>query len=193
MFELLGSIFSGGITGIIGSAINSFAEYKNKKLTYEYEYKKLEHDQRMLKLEHEARLQITETEGDIELEQIREKGKLNLETVEASGFKASIESESRGASFATGENARNSWLFIFVDAVRGLIRPFLTIYLIAIVTLMYGDIHLILQQTDQHLSTEQSLILLKKITDTILYVATAVVLWWFGSRTRIKPEKGSKK
>ena len=73
----------------------------------------------------------------------------------------------------------------FVDAVRGLTRPALTWSLFALV----GAIYFLLGAAD--ITTVG---LRPRIVETVLYLFTAAMLWWFGSRQiekRRGPEGGA--
>ena len=67
-----------------------------------------------------------------------------------------------------------------VDAVRGLTRPALTWSLFALV----GAIYFLLGASDF-----AALSLRPRIVETVLYLFTAAMLWWFGSR-QIEKRRG---
>ena len=69
----------------------------------------------------------------------------------------------------------------FVDAVRGLTRPALTWSLFALV----GAIYFLLGAAD--ITTVG---LRPRIVETVLYLFTAAMLWWFGSR-QIEKRRGA--
>ena len=64
-------------------------------------------------------------------------------------------------------------LIQLVDFVRGMTRPLLTWGLVALV----GAIYFLLGAVDVAAAD-----LRPRIVDTVLYLATAAVLWWFGQR-----------
>lgn len=70
------------------------------------------------------------------------------------------------AAYSSGD----SKYLVFVDVVRGLTRPSLTAYLVLLVTILWFT-------TDNEQVEE-------KIAATVLYLTTAAVLWWFGSRAK---------
>ena len=57
--------------------------------------------------------------------------------------------------------------------MRGLTRPLLTWCLLGLT----GAIYFLLAATDAHAA-----LLRPRIVETVLYLATAALLWWFGSR-----------
>ena len=71
----------------------------------------------------------------------------------------------------------------FVDAVRGLTRPLLTWSLFALV----GAIYFLLGASDLG-----AVGLRPRIVETVLYLFTAAMLWWFGSRQieKRRPREG---
>lgn len=89
----------------------------------------------------------------------------SAEAVEASkAFVASIAADR--ATYSDGRSA----LLVWVDVVRGMTRPVLTTLLVMLVCVMWFT-----TDNDQ---------LRMQIVATVLYVTTAAVLWWFGSRVK---------
>jgi len=74
----------------------------------------------------------------------------------------------------------SKWL-VFVDVVRGLTRPGLTFLFVGLV----GVIYFTLGGSDMEI-----LDIRPRIIDTVLYLATACVLWWFGARQIAKRREG---
>ena len=105
---------------------------------------------------------------------------------ESAGHVAAIEAEGRAdeaAWSALEESYREAsrrwsrpgegWLMQFVDFVRGMTRPMLTWCLVGLVAAIYFWLG----------ATDMEVIEIRpRIIDTVLYLATASVLWWFGAR-----------
>jgi hypothetical protein len=72
---------------------------------------------------------------------------------------------------------------VLVDALRGIVRPGLTVYLCAITTLIYSDAQLLLNKA-QGMTATEALDLTKMVVGTVLYLTTTCVLWWFGTRNK---------
>lgn len=181
MLEILGtvvgSIFSGGATGIIGVIAQRFADYKNKQLDLQIQAQKFEQDVKMkeidrdiMQAEYAAKLQIT---------QVETAGATDV--AEAQAFAESFKLEPQRYA-AVALTPKQNWLMVLLDFCRGIVRPALTIYLCALVTIIYYLARDKVQGED--LTSDEALELLKLITGTILYVWTTCTLWWFGTRNK---------
>ena len=71
--------------------------------------------------------------------------------------------------WSSGDSA---WL-VFVDVVRGLIRPVLTVGFLVLCGLIYFTLP---GGSPEHVAA--------RIVDTALYLATTTTLWWFGTRPK---------
>jgi len=178
--SILGTIFSGGITGIIGSAISAFSSYKLKRMEYD-------HVEKMFELNT---LQIqAQTDRDIKISQ------LTIEQIEASSASI-IKQESYKQDKASYSNNVNyseygragkyfgmvvNFLLGIVDFLRGVIRPATTIYFEVFMFIMWYTLYNML---DGYRGIEISKLteLFHTITVLILYCATTCILWWFGER-----------
>lgn len=147
---ILGSILSGGATGLLGTAIQRYADHKNKKLDYEHQ----------LAME-QIKIAIADKEWA---------GK--VEVADSEAFKVSLTSEPK------------LYGIMWLDVVRGLVRPVLTIYLCALTTFIYFKAQNVLNV--EYLTVQNAYDLVIQIINTILYLTTTCVLFWFGTRNRGK-------
>ena len=154
MDEIIGVVASaagGGLTGIIGSTLGRLAQYFERKQVLAHERLRWGHEIELQTLQ----LSASQAETEAELAHTTERGRW-------SGLQASLAAEAEIA-------ASYRW----VEAVRGLTRPFLTLLLWIIVAGLW-----IGAGQDQH----------GQIIDTVTFAATAATLWWFGDRAiRAKP------
>ena len=174
----LTSLISGGVSGLLGTAIGSYFTFKSKQLdielqkekyTNEIELKKA--DAAIMAQEWAARTQIAQTTADAQ-----------VEAEDAKGFTASLTSEPE--RYATGTlTTKQGWLMVGLDFFRGIIRPSLTLYLAALTTLIYLQARALI---GTGITAEQATGLVEKIIDTVLYLTTTAVLWYFGSRIHDK-------
>lgn len=171
ILSIIGSVVSGGITGLAGSAISRFFDYKNKKADREHEVAMLRAEADVMKQEWAARSAIAKIEGEsaIEIEDSR-------------AFKESLSNEPK--RYFTGDPKRFGIIFIVLDFIRGSIRPALTIYLCVLTTIIYLQIANLL---GTNIDSTQLQTILNQIINTILYLTTTVCLWWFGSRQKSPP------
>jgi len=170
--DIIGSVMSGGITGLIGTGLTAYTEYKKQKLLFSHEEKMTELEQQTIKIESEAAIQRTTAEYE---------GKTEMENVKAFGESFSSDK----ATFMTSD--RDNWftriLFTLVDFVRGMTRPLLTFYLCSVTTWMAWQIYIITGNVV--FNPTQALDLLQQIISAVLYVTVTAVTWWFGTRQKV--------
>lgn len=175
MLEIFTSILSGGVTGLLGAGIQRFADYKTKKLEGEIELAKRKIDLELTHAEAAARVKVAEVEGAAK-----------VEVADAEAFAASYV-EPKIYSEGSQKNSAQVWLLLILDLIRGLVRPILTAYLVVLVTLVYLKAARLLNH-DILLPT-MAYDLVHTIVQTILYLGTTCVLWYFGVRNTQKAPK----
>lgn len=184
MLEILGtvfgSIFSGGATGIIGVVAQRFADYKNKQLDMQLESQRAANE--LLKMDKEAEIAKAEAAAKLEITRTEVAGQEAVADAAtlAESFKMEPQRFAQGG-LTPGQN----WLMVALDALRGSVRPILTLYLCVLTTLVYTQAKDLLATSIP--SVQQALELEKMIVGTILYLTTTCVLWWFGTRNKQNP------
>lgn len=149
MADLIGiaaSAAGGGAFGVLGTALGRLAAFFERKQTNAHEERRWQHEVTLLELQRLAAAAETEAE-------------LALTRAEGSwaGLQASLNAEAA---------IRSSYKW--VDAIRGLTRPLLTVLLWGITTVIWFSADL----ADR-----------ANITETASFAATAATLWWFGDRS----------
>lgn len=182
IWEVVTSLFGGGLVGLLGSVITNVMQWQTKKLELQAQSQKMAHELAMRRVDGElmaqewaARTKVAEVEAGAK-----------VEVADAEAFGKSFETEYRFSEGITATPAQN-WLLILLDAARAVVRPALTVYLCAITTWLYMDAHKLLRADDFSQTQAEALVL--KIVHTILFLTTTCVLWWFGTRTRQQPPK----
>lgn len=180
MLELLGTaasaILGGGATGILGAAVQRYADYKNRQLDLQAQASRQAHevamreaDAKIMAQEWAARTQVAAIEGEArEVE------------ADARAIEASYQLEPKQYSGGVKPTKGQGWVLVLLDALRGIVRPGLTIYLCALTTIIYIDV----QPLAGKLFTDQAAESFKLVIGTVLYLTTTVVLWWFGTRNK---------
>lgn len=158
------SIVSGGATGLIGSIVSGWTELKKQQELNRHAEAMADKDYQMTKLEVEGRVQIADTEAD------------------AAILTTSYSHDS--AAYAT--DAKDSKWFVFVDVIRGLTRPGLTLYMTGLVTAMWLELNLIIGGMSAALDAEMMTQIYLQIINAVLYITTTIALWWFGTRNKAK-------
>lgn len=177
---LFSSILSGGATGLIGVALQRFFDERNKRLDLELSAQKFEHD--IALREVDAKIQAEEWASRTQVAQIEATGKENV--ADSQAFAGSYNEPQRYATGAT--TVGQTWALVLLDCARGIVRPALTMYLSLITTLMYLHV----SQLAPSITTADAVPLLHMIIETVLYLTTTCVMWWFGTRNKGAPPVG---
>lgn len=157
MEEALGFVTSaagGGLVGLVGTAlgrvfgvVEARVKREDRRLEMAHEKDKWDHEAELLAAQLEARK--VETELAVMVEDARGSWK---------GLAASIDAEAKiGASYP------------WVEAVRSLTRPALTVLLVMILFVAW---------TSNSLTVEQR----SSLMNALVFAATTAVVWWFGDR-----------
>ena len=176
MIDILGILGSGALgsaVGIFGNFIKGRGERKaqNDANAHELETRKLD----LVELREEAKL------ANIRI-QIENDGKQALAETESQRALDVMEGEIRKASYA---NDKASYGGGFVDTIRGLMRPLLTLMFV-IITAYYGyQVHVMVNGLDS-LASLEVFDLYREVINTIMFLTTSSVTWWFGSRSTVK-------
>lgn len=180
-FDLLSgamSILTGGATGLLGvvaqrafDAWNKKQELDKLKAQWDHEGVMKDKDAVIMAAEWAARTKIAVTEGDAA-----------KDVAESNAFAESLKSQ----TIRYSEGKQTGWFangcLVFLDVISGLVRPLLTIYLCALTTYIWLQVRGLLSSED--LSSAEALALWRTVIDTILYLTTTCVLWWFGTRNK---------
>jgi len=158
--QLLGvasSILTGGATGLLGTVITGGFAFLNSRQRHRQEMALRELDLQIMQSEAAGAERIAAIEAEGASEQAA------YGALEAS-YKAASQRWSR-----PGEG----WAMVAVDVVRGLMRPVLTLGLLGLTAYIYFE----MMARPAFMTALQA-----RIVDTVLYLVTAAVLWWFGQR-----------
>lgn len=166
----LGAIASGGITGILGAGVSLFGEWKKQQMANM-------HKERMEELRQDAM--------ELQMAMVREQGKIAVDVAEMGAFTASQKNDA--ASYSVGQelSSGQKWLMVFVDFMRGMIRPTMTIYMTVLTTVLYVQVMGLVGGLEGVITKTDALNLASQIILVILYITTTVILWWFGTRQKV--------
>ncbi|MAP96051.1 MAG: hypothetical protein CMK07_13985 [Ponticaulis sp.] len=145
-FGMAASAAGGGVFGVVGTALGRLAGYFEMRQQNAFEEKKWAHDVSLARLTMEA----DAVRSEMELATEREAGAWD-------GLSASLHAQ---AALVSG--------YPFVDAIRALTRPALTLLLWVITALVFFNVD----------AAEKA-----RIVETAVFAATAATLWWFGDRS----------
>lgn len=148
MEELTGltaSAAGGGLFGLVGTALGRIANYLDRRSAQRHETRRWAHEIKRVELDLQSAIET----ANAERERAAEEGRW-------AGLEASLAAE---AAIAPS--------YRWVDAIRALTRPVLTILLWLIATIVFFS-------SDNAGRAA--------IVDTATFAATAATLWWFGDR-----------
>lgn len=116
-------------------------------------------------------------------EKLKLQHELEFRKIEASARVDTADAEALSASYKDSSAITGNTKF---DIIKGSIRPFLTLYLCFLTTLIYFKCSHLLN--GDVILPGMALDLVTQIINTILYLTTTCILWWFGSRNRKAPK-----
>lgn len=195
MWEILStvltSVLGGGATGLLGVLLQRFFDWRKAQQDVQLMQMQLEaaRETRRIELEHQERMagrvadmQALEMRLDAEAREI--------EAAERA-FIASHASDraTYSAPSAQEQSRLVRWLLGFVDGVRGLMRPGITVYTLWMLTVVFLWVRSLYEQMGLKLTQDQVHDLTQQSVGTIFYLATTCVVWWFGVRPAQPPAK----
>ncbi|GAA5184059.1 hypothetical protein GCM10025771_37190 [Niveibacterium umoris] len=192
LMSFLGVIFSGGATGLIGVLFQRYFDYKAKQQDLELVKINNEHARLLAQMDVEkanraaqATEKVAEEQAEAQVRSAELEAQARADEAAAKAYVASIDAD-RATYLDPKAQSRSKFariMMTLVDFVRGMIRPFLTIYLVIVATVMFAWARtLAAPNGNSVIDPIQAATLVKSIIDTLLYLATTCVVWWFGVR-----------
>jgi len=167
--EWLLSIFSssglGAIVGAVGAYFTRKAELAKMQAQHNFELKNRELDLQEASSERTHELQM----ADKQMQRAKVEGDVAEQQVEAEAFKESIMQAGKRIGIT------------FVDAIKGLMRPTITVYLLINTTVLAFAVGDLLGGL-AGLPTQELSELYKTIITQVVGLTALAVSWWFGSR-----------
>lgn len=172
---LIGSAASGGIFGLLGNGIKSWFDQKAEQAKMNHEIKMREMDQQEITLEHSLKMKEIEEQvkGDIA------KATQSRMATEANAA-AEVDKAAIGLRQASYEMDKATYGGGFVDIIRGMMRPVLTLYFAVLMSLIAWELMKI--NDGQFVNPTEAQAMFKDVINAIIFLATTSVTWWFGSR-----------
>jgi len=176
------------VTGLVGSVVTGYTNYKTQKL-------KNEHEQVMVKLETDA--MIAESEANIAITKATVEGE-----VELADAQAYIESQKQGGArlfdakwidklwsgnwFHRSLATCAAMFFAFIDMWKAGIRPWLTTYLVILSTIVTYLAWVALSKYGIEMTAEQAIAMWNEMVLMVKYLTVSCVTWWFADRRLAK-------
>lgn len=166
--EVIGVASSGGLGAIIGAVSGYFTRRQQAKL----EESRFEHDQAMRKLDlQEAKLEQEHAlaVADKQLELAETEAEIQAQVADSQLLESSI--------LAASKSSGNSK----VDALKGLMRPLITVFMLIVSTWLLAALWKKLGGLEAF-STEELVSLFEYMVKQIVFLTVTAVTWWFASR-----------
>ncbi len=158
MLDLIASVLTGGATGLIGTVISGGMRFFENKQKHAHEL---------------AIMQMEIQQMDKEAEIAKDIKELDMEGKDRAAAWSALEASYKEstARMSSGDHPALVW----VDVVRGLMRPLITLFLLVLIGVIYFSLSATLTGPD---GTPMEVF----IINSVLYTGTTAVLWWFGTR-----------
>jgi hypothetical protein len=194
--SLLSVAFSGGATGLIGVLFQRFFDFKAKQQDLELVKINNEHARLLAQMDvdkanraAQASEKVAESQAEAQMRSAELDAQAKADEAAARVYIASVDAD-RATYLDSKAQSRSKFariMMTIVDSVRGLIRPVLTIYLVVIATVMfYWARDLASPGGNSIVDAGKASEIVKSIIDTLLYLTTTCVVWWFGVRPSAK-------
>ena len=166
LMQVLSSSAFGAVIGLLGSWLTKREERKNHEIKSEFDFKmaELKKAEAEMKFKHELEL------AEKKIESTKIKGDIDKEKEEIKAFKESLKVQSTSTKIK------------FVDAIRGLMRPTITIYLLVIGTIIALNLHHFAGGIENSLTRIEVVSMYRDTISQIMFLLTSAITWWFGSR-----------
>ena len=179
---ILGNVASGGILGAIGGIGQAALQMWQAKQAAEHEREmkildnghekdRWAHDLDVAKFESEAKTKLAEIDSTTQ-----------IAVADANALVASMEADKR--TYTTDAVVEKfPTLFALVDFVRGIIRPWITLYLDLVLTALciwvtYEMIHYF----PELLKGDTLADVFKSLVEAVIFMSTTSTMWWFAAR-----------
>lgn len=174
LIELFSSSGFGGIVGFIGSYFTRREERKLLESKQMHELNMRSYDFQELELSQNHELKV----ADKNLERAKVEGNIEIEGKEINAFLESVKSQAKQVGV------------VFVDAIRGLMRPVITIYLMLTTTIIAYKVGNRLDGLDG-LPVDEMYSLYREIILQLVCLTAIAIGWWFGSRPTRQSENNT--
>lgn len=170
----IGSAASGGLLGLFGVGVKMWASHKAEQAKYAYDIAMRKADREEMSLEHQFKMKETEAQASRDIA-VANQNRIATESQAAADVELA-EIDMRTQSY---EMDKATYGGGFVDGVRGLMRPILTVYFAALMSVIT---YKLFEITGQMVGTATAQFMLKEVINSCIFLATTSVTWWFGSR-----------
>ena len=190
LLDVVGSVMTGGLTGILGGAVQLLFSWLNAKA----EIQKMEVQGKIQVDIITAKAQAAKTEWDARAQVAAREAEGKAAVADADAVARSNEADAKidllgkiEAPEGKGWWARGVKGFVWMlaglaEVWRATMRPGLTVYLAIMVTLLYLEAQRMIQAMDASWHMEMAQQVYVFIVQTLLYLFGVALAWWFATR-----------
>jgi hypothetical protein len=159
----------GPLLGFGSGWINKWMDSKAEAAKRDHEIAMRRVDGELMKLEAEAKIQVSRGEAEAK-----------TQVAESEAFGEAIRAEAVNRLDGAKLSPAQTWVMVGLEALRGSVRPVLTIYLCILATMLYFKAAGMAGMMD----TVQAGELVREITIKILFIFEVSISFWFGTRAK---------
>lgn len=189
MWAFLANLFSGGaigaITGLFGVAVQRYFDLKNANLKIQADAQGNAHELEMKKLDLETMKAEAQNAFAVSKLEAQTKESLSADDLQKAAYALepkTYSDESKLSPFFNG-------LFAWLDVVRGLIRPGLTVFFAAAFMVVFWQCIAILKREGMTINPEEAYALVQKCVDLVITLFATCTTFYFGTRNKSSEAK----
>ena len=170
---------AGGLFGVLGGVVNRLFDYLAIKEKTKSDKQQYDHEYNVLKMETDRDIAVAKSEATAKME-VAESEALGKSYDSDRATYLSPPLVSNLSPWASGFVA---CAMAVVDFVRGMTRPGITLYLCVLTTILYVQIQQVITAAGgEPITKAMAYALISQIIQTILFLTTMAVGWWFATR-----------
>ncbi|MBI9110328.1 hypothetical protein [Maridesulfovibrio ferrireducens] len=181
LFDIIGSsllgIGTGGIATIaqnIFGGISGWITEWQKRKTLE-----LQHQQEMVMADKQ--IEVMRVEGEVKVQEAREERAMTETIIDGQNYQQSLLHDS--ATYSRGkEKTWADFLLVVADAIRGITRPVMTVFLCWITWSTYQHFTAYLAESNVLVNSDTANEMVRYIVMNTVFMSSSAVGWWFSSR-----------
>ncbi len=173
----------GVATGLLGNVLTSFTNLKTQKLKNQHEVAMIKVETEAMAAEAAMQIKVTETNVAGELARLEETtyGK-NIELANKPSLNNRLLEKLFDSPWTAWVATILAFLLGVVDFLKGVMRPGLTLYLVALTSWITYYAAELLTAKQGLMDAIMAAALFNKVVDIVIYLTVSVVTWWFADR-----------
>jgi hypothetical protein len=187
--EVISAIFGGGITGLFGTLVTSVMNFFSQQAKNRHEVEMAKIQIEMLKAQTDASIKIVQAQvqGAVELQDsvaFTKSQQYGNEKIFGSNWVDLLLSVKGWAGYVFAYPVAYIIIvaFGFVDFLKSLMRPGITLYTMAASTWITFTAWKMIQEADTKVDIVKAVGLYESVVVITIYLTVSCVTWWFGDR-----------